>query len=249
MPGELYICISAKGILCGDANGDGGFEVNLFWPEDADNQDVWVDHFKAKYRQPVYLSSAAADAFVDAVDFGEGGSFINIKELVNPKDWRARPFEPQKDDKFVVIPDQKDGIDYFSNYWQYYGPIKVEVKVDSIKCTLGPDPTKPIKLPVTIIVEAPVKKADLLGQIEDTSKNYREKDGSDSGMTIAQKFESINDMIDDQEEAGFITYKNNGTNVTKDYELLIPVTMKYGWGTVENTVTVKVFRTTDSFKN
>ncbi len=258
MPGELYICISAKGILCGDDNGEGGFEVNLFWPENAQNPDNWVDHFKAKYRQPVYLSDSAADAFIDAVDFGEGGSFINIKELVNPKDWRARPFEPQKDENFVVKDGQVDGIDYFSNYWQYYGPITVEVAVDSIKCTLGPDPNKPIKLPVTIIVDAPVMKTDLLGQIEDPSKAYREKngkpvmievDGKTREMTIEEKLDKTNDMIDDETEAGFITYKNNGTNVTKDYDLLIPVTLNYGWGTVSKIITVKVFRTTDSFKD
>ena len=247
MPGELFIYISAKGILCGDESGEGGFEVNLFWPENAENEDVWVDHFKAKYRQPVYLSDNAADAFIDAVDFGEGGSFINIKELLNPKDWRARPFEPQKDKNFVVIPDQVDQIDYFSNYWQYYGPITVEVDTTAITCNLGPD-GKEMDLPVTIIVKAPVMKDDLLSQIIDPTRAYREKDGSDSGMTIEEKLDSVNDMIDDETEAGFLTYKNNGTNVTKDYELYIPVKLNYGWGTISKTITVKVYKTTDSFQ-
>ena len=247
MPGELFIYISAKGILCGDESGEGGFEVNLFWPENAENPDNWVDHFKAKYRQPVYLSDNAADAFIDAVDFGEGGSFINIKELLNPKDWRARPFEPQKDENFVVIPDQVDQIDYFSNYWEYYGPITVEVDIDAITCNLGPD-GKEMDLPVTIDVKAPVMKADLLSEIIDPTKAYREKDGSDSGMTIEEKLDSVNDMIDDETEAGFLTYHNNGTNVTKDYELYIPVKLNYGWGTISKTITVKVYKTTDSFQ-
>ena len=247
MPGELYLCIAAKGILCGDESGEGGFAVNLFWPENAEKDDVWVDHFKAKYRQPVYLSDNAADAFIDAVDFGEGGSFINIKELVNPKDWRARPFEPQKDEHFVEIPDQVDGIDYFSNYWQYYGPITVEVDTDAITCNLGPNGQE-MKLPVTINVNAPVMKADLLSEIVDPSLAYREKDGSDSGMTIEEKLEKTNDMVDEKTEAGFITYHNNGTNVTKDFELYIPVKLNYGWGTIQKTITVKVYRTTDSFQ-
>ena len=247
MPGELFIYISAKGILCGDETGEGGFEVNLFWPENAENPDNWVDHFKAKYRQPVYLSDNAADAFIDAVDFGEGGSFINIKELLNPKDWRARPFEPQKDENFVVIPDQVDQIDYFSNYWEYYGPITVEVDITAITCNLGPD-GKEMKLPVTIDVKAPVMKADLLSEIIDPTRAYREKDGSDSGMTIEEKLDSVNDMIDDETEAGFLTYHNNGTNVTKDYDLYIPVKLNYGWGTISKTITVKVYKTTDSFQ-
>ena len=259
MPGELFIYISAKGILCGDENGEGGFEVNLFWPENAENDDVWVDHFKAKYRQPVYLSDNAADAFIDAVDFGEGGSFINIKELLNPKDWRARPFEPQKDEHFVEIPGQVDGIDYYSNYWEYYGPITVEVDTLNITCNLGPN-GKIMKLPVTIIVKAPVMKDELSGEIEDLTKAYREKDGKpvmiddpETGatreMTIEEKLAKINDMIDEETEAGFLTYKNNGTNVTKDYELYIPVTLNYGWGSISKTITVKVYKTTDSFQN
>ena len=259
MPGELFIYISAKGILCGDENGEGGFEVNLFWPENAENDDVWVDHFKAKYRQPVYLSDNAADAFIDAVDFGEGGSFINIKELLNPKDWRARPFEPQKDEHFVEIPGQVDGIDYYSNYWEYYGPITVEVDTLNITCNLGPN-GKEMKLPVTIIVKAPVMKSDLSNEIEDPTKAYREKDGKpvmitdpETGatreMTIEEKLAKINDMIDEETEAGFLTSKNNGTNVTKDYELYIPVTLNYGWGSISKTITVKVYKTTDSFQN
>ena len=66
---------------------------------------------------------------------------------------------------------------------------------------------------------------------------------------LPEKLAKINDMIDEETEAGFLTYKNNGTNVTKDYELYIPVTLNYGWGSISKTITVKVYKTTDSFQN
>lgn len=47
---------------------------------------------------------------------------------------------------------------------------------------------------------------------------------------------------------GFITYKNNGT-VTEGFELYIPVTVNYGWGTIQTEpITVKVAKTVNQAK-
>jgi hypothetical protein len=47
---------------------------------------------------------------------------------------------------------------------------------------------------------------------------------------------------------GFITYKNNGT-VTDGFELYIPVTVNYGWGTIQTEpITVKVAKTVNQAK-
>ena len=49
-------------------------------------------------------------------------------------------------------------------------------------------------------------------------------------------------------EYGFITYKNNGT-VTDGFELYIPVTVNYGWGTIQTEpITVKVAKTVNQAK-
>ena len=246
LPGELYILLGANGTICGDENGE-GFEVNLLWKEDKDGE--WLDHFAAKYRQPVLLSDGAADVFIDAVDFGEGGSFITIKDLINPMDWRARYFDPQKDENFVVKPGQKDGIDYYSNYWEYYGDIKITVDTAAIKCTLGFS-GETIDLPVTVDVEV-VDDADALkALINDTAKLYKDKDGKarqnadGTDMTIEQYIDSIEDG-----GFGFLTYHNNLTNVTKDFDLFVPVKLRYGWGVIEKVITVKVFYTPESFQN
>ena len=246
--GELYIYIGAIGKICGDDNGEGGFDVKLYWPKawyDEPSKAEWQDHFAAKYRQPVYLSTSAGDSFIDAVDFGEGGSFITVKDLVNPKDWRARPFDEQKDKFGNVKPDQVDGINYFSNYWSYYGPIDIQVDTLNIKCNLGTGGVV-IDLPVSISVRSGVAKDDLKDQIVDLTLPYREKDQTNaSGLTIDEKIEALSAKAG---QFGFFTYKNNGTNVTRDFEMYVPVKMTYGWGVLEKTITVKVFKTVDSFQ-
>ena len=245
-PGELYILLGAYGIICGDEDSE-GFKVNLLWKEDKDGK--WVDHFAAKYRQPVLLSDGAADIFIDAVDFGEGGSFITIKDLINPMDWRARFFDPQKDENFVVKPDQVDGIDYFSNYWEYYGEIKITVDTAAIKCTLGFNGEE-IDLPVTVDVEVVETADDLKGMIINPAATYRDKNGkpreggADGYMTIEEYIDSL-----DAGDFGFLTYHNNLTNVTEDFDLHVPVEFRYGWGVLTKVITVHVFKTPESFMN
>ena len=245
-PGELYVLLGAYGIICGDEDSE-GFKVNLLWKEDKDGK--WVDHFAAKYRQPVLLSDGAADIFIDAVDFGEGGSFITIKDLINPMDWRARFFDPQKDENFVVKDGQVDGIDYFSNYWEYYGEIKITVDTAAIKCTLGFNGEE-IDLPVTVDVKVVETADDLKGLINNTANTYRDKNGKarekadGSLVTIEEYIDSL-----DAGDFGFLTYHNNLTNVTEDFDLHVPVEFRYGWGVLTKVITVHVFKTPESFMN
>ena len=245
--GELYIYIGAIGKVCGDDNGEGGFEVNLYWPKawyDYESWAEWQDHFAAKYRQPVYLSRSGGDySFIDAVDFGQGGSFITVKDLVNPKDWRARPFDEQKDKYGNVISGQVDGFEYFSNYWQYYGPFDIQVDLTSIRCNLG-DGGIIIGLPVAFEINAGVSKQELKNQIVDLSLPYREKDQTYSGLTIGEKIDLLSGKAG---EFGFLTYKNNGPSVNRDFELYVPVRVTYGWGSIEQYITVKVFKNAYSF--
>ena len=242
--GELYIYIGAIGKVCGDDNGEGGFDVKLYWPKawyDEPSKAEGQDHFAAKYRQPVYLAESSGDDFIDAVDFGEGGSFITIKDLVNPKDWRARPFEPQKDAKVTPV----DGLDYFSSLWDYYGPIDIQIDTTNIMCNLGTGGVK-IKLPVTIDVKTKVSADDLKSQIADLTLPYRDKyKTNDSGMTIEEMIDALAGNAGDY---GFFTYKNNGTNVTRDFEMYVPVEFTYGWGVLRKTIVVNVYRTLESFE-
>lgn len=70
--------------------------------------------------------------------------------------------------------------------------------------------------------------------------------------TIVLKQETVDTMGTGKDakksEYGFITYKNNGT-VTDGFELYIPVTVNYGWGSIQTEpITVKVAKTVNQAK-
>ena len=142
------------------------------------------DHFRANFVRPINIAGKAADNFIDGVDLGEKGSYIDLADLISPSDWRNRNF--------------KD----YENYWDFYGPFSVEVSLDNIKCDLNGQMQA---LPATLIVEQ-----------QATPWN---------GHT--SKF-------------GFLTYKNNGTVVTKPFNMYVTVSVKYGWGEIPVQITVPV---------
>ena len=216
---ELFIYLGATGLVCGDE----GFEVNLYWP---DAEGKYLDHFQADYIQPVKVTDTANDYFVDAVDFGQDGSFITLKDLVAPKDWRGRVFGMNEGDQYY-------------NYWDYYGIFKISVDVNAITCDLTPDETVPKTLVLT-----PMTKEELLEKVN-TDEPLRDADGNvvkdDEGNVI-----TVGDYIEGIDDGGFgfLTYRNNGTFVKK-FNLSVPVTVQYGWGIIstEKPITVPVATT------
>ena len=216
---ELFIYLGATGLVCGDE----GFEVNLYWP-DADGN--YLDHFQADYIQPVKVTDTATDNFIDAVDFGQDGSFITLKDLVAPKDWRGRVFGMNEGDQYY-------------NYWDYYGIFRISVDVDAITCDLTPDESVPVTLELK-----PMSKDELLQSVKG-DEPLRDAEGNvvkdDEGkvITVAQYIEGIDDG-----GFGFLTYRNNGTYV-KAFNLFVPVTVQYGWGIISTPepITVNVATT------
>ena len=214
---ELYVLLGATGMICGDE----GFEVNLLWQHNPGTDEDWLDHFQADYIQPVKVTNKAADNFVDAVDFGQEGSFITLKDLVAPKDWRGRVFGMNEGDQYY-------------NYWDYYGIFKITVDIDQITCDLTPDK----KVPVTILLETKTKE-ELKASLN-VSEAMRDADGNimkdEEGEVI-----TIGDYIDsiDDGDYGFLTYRNNGTYV-KEFKLFVPVTIQYGWGIITTDEPIEV---------
>ena len=214
---EFYVLLGATGMICGDE----GFEVNLLWQHNPGTDEDWLDHFQADYIQPVKVTNKAADNFVDAVDFGQEGSFITLKDLVAPKDWRGRVFGMNEGDQYY-------------NYWDYYGIFKITVDIDQITCDLTPDK----KVPVTILLETKTK--DELKASLNVSEAMRDADGNimkdEEGEVI-----TIGDYIDsiDDGDYGFLTYRNNGTYV-KEFKLFVPVTIQYGWGIITTDEPIEV---------
>ena len=117
----FYVYLGAKGIVCSD-----------------DTKEVTItfdgkDHFKAQYIRPVDITDTAADFYIDAVDYGEEGSFISIEDLIAPMDWRGRPF-----------------VDEFITYWDFYGKFDVKVDLDNVLCDLNGVTQK---VPATVVLE------------------------------------------------------------------------------------------------
>ena len=197
--------------------------MNLYWP-DADGN--YLDHFQADYIQPVKVTDTATDNFIDAVDFGQDGSFITLKDLVAPKDWRGRVFGMNEGDQYY-------------NYWDYYGIFRISVDVDAITCDLTPDESVPVTLELK-----PMSKDELLQSVKG-DEPLRDAEGNvvkdDEGkvITVAQYIEGIDDG-----GFGFLTYRNNGTYV-KAFKLFVPVTVQYGWGIISTPepITVNVATT------
>ena len=121
---QLYVNLGAKGIVCAD-----------------NNKEVMItfdgkDHFRADYVRPVDITDVAADYYVDAVDYGEKHSYIAIKDLVSPKDWRGRAFN--------------DPVNDYSTYWDYYGPFQIDVDLNNVTCDLN---NTVQAIPATVVLE------------------------------------------------------------------------------------------------
>lgn len=97
---EFKVNIMAEGFICNDATK----KVSITFK----GQPYYV----AQYVRPIYVTDNAAGNFIDGVDVGEPGYYINIKSLLSPYDWRDRAFGIKTTDKYY-------------NYWAYYGPITV----------------------------------------------------------------------------------------------------------------------------
>ncbi|WP_270610818.1 PL29 family lyase N-terminal domain-containing protein [Bacteroides intestinalis] len=115
--GEMYTYISAVGRVCDDETK----EVTITFDG--------KDHFQANFIRPVNITEKAADNFIDAVDFGEKGSFIRLEDLIAPYDWRGREFSD------------------YANYWGFYGPFTITADVENAECDLN---GKRQAVPVTV---------------------------------------------------------------------------------------------------
>ena len=227
---EFKVLLGATGMICGDE----GFEVNLWWQSDPinDPDGQWLDHFQANYIQPVYVADKAKDDFTDAVDFGEKGSFITLKDLIAPYDWRLNENYPSGHREFGMNPG-----DQYYNYWEYYGIFKIFVDTDAIKTDM---PETNYEVPVTVDLQVMTKERLLAElKVDEPMRNadgtiMKDKDGND--MTIGDYINGIDDG-----GFGFLTYRNNGTAV-REFHLKVPVMVQYGWGiiTTDEPVDVKV---------
>ena len=190
--GEMYTFIGATAFLC-TSN------------EDVETKELEVtfdgqDHFRANIVRPVYVTSKSKGKFIDAVDFGQEGSYIKIQDLLDPFDWRQREFSK------------------YPTYWQYYGPFTVVIDAENAECDLNG-------------VRQPVPATLVLTQTEPTVTKV--KDPS-SGVEVTLPANT----------AGYLTYKNNGTVVTADFNIFVKAKVGYGFGWIDTDwITIPVDKT------
>lgn len=78
--------------------------------------------FIVRFVRPVSMTVAAADNYVDAVDYGAKGSFIDVHDLANLYDWRNYA---KKSEKYYFQNNQ--------NYYKYYDVKSIKVDVENVK--------------------------------------------------------------------------------------------------------------------
>ena len=108
----LVVALGANGNLCGDERYPADIQ---FGRKDGSSEPF----FYAKYRKPIEIAAESVDGFIDAVDYGQDGSFIKLEDLIAPYDWRGRSFAD------------------YENYWGYYGPFEIFVDFESASCDLS----------------------------------------------------------------------------------------------------------------
>ena len=137
--GEMVVYIGAKGTICGTVA--------------AHKRDIQItfngqDHFNALVKQPVTIATKSADYFVDGVDFGDKGSYIDVASIIDPSDWRGYKFSAN------------------ANYWSYYGPFEVSFDIANAECNLN---GKWQSVPATIVLKQEAVAGTEYGQL--TYKN------------------------------------------------------------------------------
>ena len=136
----LYVYLGAKGIVCGDTTK----EVTITFDG--------KDHFRADYVRPVDITDVSKGKFVDAVDYGEKGSYISIEDLIAPNDWRGRNF-----------------VGEYITYWDFYGPFNITVDLTKVECDLNG-----VRQPLPVTVELKqVTTADMQTISGDTTLNSK----------------------------------------------------------------------------
>jgi hypothetical protein len=130
------------------------------------------EYYTAQYRRPIEITQKSKESFTDGVDFGEAGSYVNIKSLIAPYDWRNREFG------------LRNGQQYF-NYWGFYGPFTVTFTNTPATAQIKLNGEwKPI--PATIVVE---QAAGPFGGDTATEAQYGYITYKNNGTTLLQDTE------------------------------------------------------------
>jgi hypothetical protein len=130
-----------------------------------------------------------------------------------------------EDGSYIKIEDLIDPIDWrqrlfsaYPSYWNYYGEFEVVVDIATAECDLN---NKRQPVPTNIVMT----------QVTELDAKVKDSKGNVTIKKITNK-------------AGFLTYKNNQTNVTEDFNIFVKAKVKYGFGYIDSEwITIPVKKT------
>jgi hypothetical protein len=161
-------------------------------------------YFDVKFVRPINPQPGTGEHFVDALNFGDKYTYLEIAKLTNLNDWRY-----------------SDAVASFAthtNYWAYYGITNITADVAGITTDLNQTGTTRV----------------LLSQYPDLRVAYAltVPGVTNPAPTTPATF------------FGYLTYNNTGNTLGKLFNLYVPVTITYSWGTIQSeTVVVPVWKT------
>ena len=171
------------------------------------------DMFEVKFLRPVTVSNNGTSPFTDGVDYFENGSINDLKFKLT--DWRNRTFGGS-----------------YANYYGYYGVQSIE---------LGLANTAPAKYEKLPTYPAPSYVEDVEWNVngiwEPIPSTINVVHYGNASLTGSAAIQAANGIL------GKIGYDNNGTVVTKDFKLRLPVTLVHTWGTAKAYIEVDVKKT------
>lgn len=158
------------------------------------------NYFDVVFVRPINPQPAEEQHFVDALNFGDPYTYLEIAKLTNLNDWR--------------FPDPVASFATHANYWQYYGVTNITANVANIKTDLNQ--AAGVKVPVTNYPDLKVAYAATVPGVTPPTTNF----------------------------FGYLTYDNTGNTLGKLFNLYVPITITYSWGTIQSAeVVVPVWKT------
>ena len=172
------------------------------------------DYFNVKFLRPVDVEKTKNAVVEDAVD---GGSIVNVMDLVSLVDWRDQSFTSANG--ITDVDGEQPDVTYINyptpHYINYYG---VEISADVDNAT-------------TDINKSEAERAVILENVADIEKLVNLKKNSpnciftftpkEGGITYDEKAKKL--------VGGEIFYSNNSGNV-EQFHIYVPLTITYKWG-------------------
>ena len=183
------------------------------------------------FLRPINVDAVSGKYFVDGATELQAESNIDLFELFTFKDWYGRVFfkEPASDDD----PD-------YTWLWlfKYYNIKNVEVDLDNVTTDMsGGDITK-----TKLSEKAPFAR---LTHLDKSGNNINSGLDLEYNTPMTDKW-GENQYKGLREKFGHLHYSNNTSTTSGDFNIRVPVSFTYTWGTINTTVDIQVKATAPS---